>query len=225
MEQKVAQRAGLTAGQKQLLDLAITEPYIVKTFYLSGGTALSYWYLHHRQSDDLDFFSTIPFDYDRVVRWFRQNESIIGYDQIRFDEDYGFLKINIHFPNKQQLLIDFHHYTNATLESGIVWNGLRIDSLTDLAVNKLDTIATGPRTRDFVDLYFIFQSTPQKLNTLLPLVVKKFKESIDPLQLAKNLLKSREYTDYPKMLVPFSKQDMYVFYENLARKLKPKILK
>lgn len=225
MEQKMEAGAGLAARQKQLLDLAIKEPYILNTFYLSGGTALSYWYLHHRQSDDLDFFSTVPFDYDRMTRWFRQNERIIDYDQIRFDEDYGFLKVDIHFPNKQRLLIDFHHYTNATLKSGIVWNGMRIDSLTDITVNKLDTIASGPRTRDFVDLYFIFQSTPQKVDSLLPLVAKKFKESIDPMQLAKNLLKAREYTDYPRMLVSFDKKDMYGFYENLAWKLKSKILK
>lgn len=225
MEQKMEQGTGLTAGQKQLLDLAIKEPYILNTFYLSGGTALSYWYLHHRQSDDLDLFSTVPFDYDRITRWFRANERILNYDQLRFDEDYGFLKVDIHFSNKQRLLIDFHHYTNTTLESGIVWNGLKIDSLTDITVNKLDTIATGPRTRDYVDLYFIFQSTPQKLDSLLSLVAKKFKESIDPMQLSKNLLKAREYTDYPKMLVPFAKNEMYRFYEGLAGSLKSKILK
>lgn len=221
----MAPGAGLTSRQKQLLDLALKEPYILNTFYLSGGTALSYWYLHHRQSDDLDFFSTIPFDYDKVMRWLRQNERHIGYDQVRFDEDFGFLKVDIHFPDKQRLLIDFHHYTNMTLEPGCDWQGLKIDSLTDITVNKLDTISIRPRTRDFVDLYFIFQSKPQKLNTLLPLVEKKFKESIDPIQLAKNLLKVVEYTDYPKMLVPFKKEDMCDFYENLARKLKSKILK
>ena len=225
MEQKMAPGTGLTARQKQLLDLAVQESYIVSTFYLSGGTALSYWYLHHRQSDDLDFFSTIPFDYDRITRWFRKNEEEMGFDQIRFDEDYGFLKVDLHFPDKQRLLVDFHHYSNTTLEQGMVWRGLRIDSLTDITVNKLHTISVRSRTRDFVDLYYIFGTKPQKLNTLIPLVSNKFKESIDPIQLAKNFLKVIEYTDFPKMLIPFNKNDMYDFYEDLAKSLRSKILK
>jgi predicted nucleotidyltransferase component of viral defense system len=31
-------------------------------FYLAGGTALSYFYLKHRISDDLDFFCNDEFD-------------------------------------------------------------------------------------------------------------------------------------------------------------------
>lgn len=221
----MAPGTGLTSRQKQFLDLALKEPYILNTFYLSGGTALSYWYLHHRQSDDLDFFSTIPFDYDKVMRWFRQNGRNIEYDQLRFDEDYGFLKVDIHFPDNQRLLIDFHHYTNILLEKSMDWRGLRVDSLIDITVNKLHTVSVRPRTRDFVDLYFIVKTYPQKLNTLLPLVAKKFKEDIDPIQLSKNFLKVIEYTDFPKMLVPFSKKAMAEFYEDLAKALQSKILK
>jgi hypothetical protein len=74
MEPKMATGTGLTPQQEQLLDLALKEQYFLNTFYLSGGTALSTWYLHHRESYDLDFFSIVPFDYDRIIRWFRQNK-------------------------------------------------------------------------------------------------------------------------------------------------------
>ncbi|MCX6705017.1 MAG: nucleotidyl transferase AbiEii/AbiGii toxin family protein [Candidatus Woesebacteria bacterium] len=57
MGKKMAEGTGLTPRQKQFLDVVLRETYIVKTFYLSGGTALSSWYLHHRESYDLDFFS------------------------------------------------------------------------------------------------------------------------------------------------------------------------
>ncbi len=40
-----------------------------KEFYLTGGTALSFFYLRHRKSNDLDFFTnnpelTLPFSYN-----------------------------------------------------------------------------------------------------------------------------------------------------------------
>lgn len=217
--------AGLTAKQKQLLDLAIKEPYILKTFYLSGGTALNSWYFHHRESYDLDFFSLTPFDYERIARWIRYHKNHIGYTNIQLDEDYGFLTMYLSYANDKMLRIDFHHYTKTKLAFGLNWRGLEIDSLRDIAVNKLRTIATLPRTRDYVDLYIIMTNKPFELDRLVADCKNKFGEEIDYLQLAKNFLKVTEYTDFPKMLIPFKEKDMYVFYKNLARTLRPKILR
>lgn len=221
----MAQGTGLTAQQKQFLDLAIREPYILKTFYLSGGTALSSWYFHHRESFDLDFFSLIPFDYERIIRWIRFQKDHIGYTHIQLDEDYGFLTVYLRYKNNEALKIDFHHYTKTKLISGIRWRELEIDSLRDIAVNKLRTIATLPRTRDYLDLYIIMTNKPVRLDRLIEDCKNKFGEEMDYIQLAKNFLKVSEYTDFPKMLIPFEGKNMYTFYENLARKLKTKILK
>ena len=49
----------LTPFQKQALK-AIGESPLVDNFYLTGGTALSAFYLQHRLSEDLDFFSPDP---------------------------------------------------------------------------------------------------------------------------------------------------------------------
>jgi Nucleotidyl transferase AbiEii toxin, Type IV TA system len=51
----------LSAAQRDVLDrLAASE--LADIFYLSGGTALAAFYLHHRQSEDLDLFSRQRFD-------------------------------------------------------------------------------------------------------------------------------------------------------------------
>lgn len=39
-----------------LIDL-IRNGVVTEDFFLTGGTALSVFYLHHRQSNDLDFFT------------------------------------------------------------------------------------------------------------------------------------------------------------------------
>jgi predicted nucleotidyltransferase component of viral defense system len=50
------ERATLTADQHRLLAALAASP-LAGTFYLTGGTALAAFYLHHRVSDDLDLFS------------------------------------------------------------------------------------------------------------------------------------------------------------------------
>lgn len=225
MEQKMGKAQGLTSRQKQLLELVLQEPYIVKTFYLSGGTALSSWYLYHRESFDLDFFTCRSFDLDKITVWLKTNQTIIGYRQLHIDEDFGFLTVTFRYFDDAFLKVDFHHYTNLKLKKGLMWRGLEIDSIDDIAVNKLSTIASSARTRDYVDLYFILQQYPFTLDQLIAGVTKKFSQDIDPLQLTKNFLKVVEYTDFPKILVHFEEKEMFSFYEDLARLLKSKILK
>lgn len=224
MEQTMALGAGLTARQEQLLDLAIREPYFLDTFYLSGGTALSSWYLHHRESYDLDFFSIHPFDYDRISRWFREQRSALGYDSIQIDEDYGFLTARLRYPNNDLLKIDFNNYARVRIQQGVQWRGLEIDSLRDIAVNKIHTLANRPRTRDYVDVYGIFKKYDIQLSSLIADAERKFEETIDALQLVKNFLKVKEYKDLPIMLVPFDRKQMDAFFTSLARSLKKEII-
>ncbi len=53
----------LTPSQHFVLDLAIREEDLTDWFYFTGGTALSQFYLHHRYSEDLDFFSQTEFNH------------------------------------------------------------------------------------------------------------------------------------------------------------------
>ena len=52
----------LTDNQSQILNTLATDSNFSKNFYLSGGTALAEFYLHHRLSEDLDFFSETEID-------------------------------------------------------------------------------------------------------------------------------------------------------------------
>lgn len=225
MGQTLAPGAGLTPRQEQLLDLAVGEAYFIETFYLSGGTALASWYLHHRESYDLDFFSDHPFDYDKISRWFRFYRERLGYDSMQIDEDYGFLTVRLRYPGREVLKVDFNNYSRIRMQKGMHWRGLEIDSLRDIAVNKLFTLATIPRTRDYVDVFFILSQHTMKLSSLLSDAEKKFREKVDPLQLMKNFLKVGEYKDLPIMRKSFDQKDMHRFFFSLARSLKKDILK
>ena len=224
MEQKMGKAKGLTARQKQFLELVLKEPYILKNFYLSGGTALSSWYLYHRESFDLDFFTqNRPFDPDRIANWLRASQESIGYRTLHIDEDFVFLTATFRYPQDSFLKVDFTRYAEKRLKKGILWQGLKIDSLYDIAVNKIDTIASTPRARDYVDLYCILKKNLFTLRQLTRDAESKFSEQIDPLQLAKNFSKVSEYSDFPKMLVPFDHKEMEKFFLDLAKSLKKEI--
>ena len=124
------------------------------------------------------------------------------------------------YPDDTFLKVDFHRYTDRRLRKGIVWRGLEIDSLYDIAVNKLETVSSAARKGL---CRFVLHSQAKHRFTLKELtrgVEKKFSEPLDPLQMIKNFLKVVEYTDLPTMLIPFERVRMDEFYIDLARSLK-----
>lgn len=221
----MAQGTGLSLRQEQFLDLVLQEKYILKNFYLSGGSALSSWYFHHRESYDLDFFSEWRFDGNRIADWVKRNQEKLDYQGVSVDNDFGFYTFFFRYPDNSRFKVDFNHYSFSRLEEGLLWHGLKIDSLYDIAVNKTQTIRTNPRSRDYVDLYFILKETHLEINKLLADADKKFVVGTDKLQIAKHFLKVTELSDFPKMLVPFNQKAMEKFFLDLAKSLKKEIFR
>lgn len=53
------------------------------------------------------------------------------------------------------------------LETGIKYKSLLVDSLRDIAANKVHTLFMRARARDYVDLYFLFKAENYSLNELI----------------------------------------------------------
>lgn len=222
----MAEGNGLTPRQKQFLDVVLRAPYIVKTFYLSGGTALSSWYLHHRESYDLDFFSE-KFEVNvRLLESFLQkNKKTIGFENVVHTEQLGFNFYNFDYPNGETLKVDFSYYPSERAERGLLWRGLSVDSLYDITLNKLQTITQSPRGKDYVDLFFISKKTPLNIDKLRLDAAIKFGIRTDAIHLARQFLRVVEFRDHPKILVPFDRNEMESFFLTLAKDLKKDILK
>lgn len=224
MGEKVAQGSGFTSRQKQFLELVLQTPYILKRFYLSGGTALSCWYLHHRESFDLDFFSEKEVNATYLIRWLASNKTKLGITKITYEEQLGFHFFILAFQN-EILKVDFSYFPSERIEQSIVWRGLQIDSLYDIAVNKFNTIAAAPRGRDYIDLYLILKKTDWAVEKLRNDASAKHGISIDTIHLARQFLLVSEFEDLPKMLVPFDKKEMDDFFLKLAKSLEKDIFK
>lgn len=56
---------------------------------------------------------------------------------------------NLKFENKSRLKIDFGYYPYIRIEKGGNLNGIEVDSLSDIAVNKLLTVSQRTNVKDF----------------------------------------------------------------------------
>ena len=69
--------------QKATIEYVFAQPDAAH-FYLSGGTALAAYYLNHRASDDLDFFSEQDFPTTTVQRIAGGLRTVLNADGLRY---------------------------------------------------------------------------------------------------------------------------------------------
>ncbi|MBM4402470.1 MAG: nucleotidyl transferase AbiEii/AbiGii toxin family protein [Candidatus Cloacimonetes bacterium] len=104
MEQEIP-----TPTQKILLGEISQYQPLTKRFYFTGGTALSAFYLRHRISEDLDFFSEQEFDTTYITLFFKNNKEKIGFQKIEPHRNENRFMYFLHF-DKEQLKVDFSFY-------------------------------------------------------------------------------------------------------------------
>ena len=75
----------LTQHQKRFLDEFKKEDNLRKVFYLSGGTALAEFYLKHRESLDLDFFTDRDFELILVTTFMDKVKNKLGVKEMLFE--------------------------------------------------------------------------------------------------------------------------------------------
>ncbi len=210
--------------QQQLILKLFANSSLVKHFYFSGGTALSHYYLQHRYSEDLDFFSQEEFDSQNItssVKSFQKELKFESFDyQNSFNRNLYFLK----FKDGQVLKLEFTYYPFLQIEQPTFRDGLLVDSIIDIATNKLFTIVQKPRGRDYFDLFFIIKKENFKIEDLRMKAKLKFDWHIDPLQLASRLFEVDTHIDDPIIVGNFDKIKMINFFQNEAAKLKDEIL-
>lgn len=214
----------LSDFQVQALSLFKTTS-LAKTFYLAGGTALAEFYLKHRKSEDLDFFTQEELNLTELKRFSQKIQKMVKLDKIEFQRGLG--QVSFFFYPKSEVAkykIDFGQYPFGTIKPLKISNGLAVEDLYDLAVDKSHTIAVRPRSRDFIDLYFILKQKKQwQFTELLKRGFEKFELRVDPIQLGQNLLAVNHLIDLPIMLKPIKLKSVRQFFLTKAKKLKKQV--
>ena len=209
----------LSKNQVNVLSLLSAEKLVVDSFYLSGGTALAEFYLQHRLSEDLDFFSEKEFDPLLVSSVFKKIQNKAGIKKVNFEQSFN---RNLFFLELQNDTIktEFTYFPFTRIESNRKFGNLHIDSLIDIAVNKIFTIYQKPRSRDFIDLYFILaQEKTWNIDGLVEKSQIKFDTYLNPLQLGSQFVKVEVLKDYPNMIKKIDEKEWQGFFMMEAKRL------
>ena len=210
----------LTPKQLNFLECIQQEKSITRNFYLTGGTALAEFYLLHRLSEDIDLFSqhheVNPDAVDAFLKKISPKLKVKNIQRIQF---LGLFTYILNFRDNDKLKVDFNYYPFPRIEKGILFNKIQIDSIHDIAANKIHTLFMKPRARDYVDLYFILKNKNLSIEKLILDAKAKFDWHIDPLTLASQFMRVKEFTDMPQMLVPFNIDFMVKFFMAEAKKM------
>ncbi|MEK7525979.1 MAG: nucleotidyl transferase AbiEii/AbiGii toxin family protein [Patescibacteria group bacterium] len=181
--------------------------FLVKDFYLTGGTALSLQ-IGHRESQDLDFFSQNDFEPELVQK---QLEAIGSLENV----EIGKGTLNCFLDNVK---LQFLHYPYQLLEPNIHWEGIQISTKLDIACTKLITVSVRGSKKDFIDIYFLLREFD--LRTLFEKLKKKYlKTNYNETHILKSLVYfvDAEEQPLPRMHIELSWEEVK---ENIINKVK-----
>lgn len=212
----------ITPEQKIILDGIAKNDFLRENFYFTGGTALSAFYLQHRYSEDIDFFSEKKFDSQIIISFMEDLGGKHGF-KFRSETIESVNMFYLDFPGKPTLKIDFNYYPFKRVRKSILKEGVYIDSLLDIAIDKLMTIVQRSDVKDFVDFYFL---EPRfGVWDLLEGVKIKFGQEQELYLLASDFLKIEDFETLPKMIKPLTLDELKRFFREKAKEVGKKAVK
>ena len=120
--------------------------------YLTGGTALGRFYLHHRSSDDLDFFTNADPEFGRYVKdLYKRIDTVFRIDkeQTLIAEDFTrFFVVMDDLSLKVEMVNDVHYRCGEPIKYRY---GL-IDTPSNILANKLSAICGRDEPKDVFDI-------------------------------------------------------------------------
>jgi predicted nucleotidyltransferase component of viral defense system len=218
----------LTPKQLNFLELVQLTPSLRKRFYLTGGTALAEFYLKHRLSEDIDLFTeNEEVNHSLTDAFLRRISPKLSVAHIKRSQFLGLVSYKLVYKDKEELKVDFNYYPFPRIDKRTKFKGLEVDSIYDIAANKLHTLFMKPRSRDYVDLFFIMKQGKYDLNKLILDAKAKFDWDIDRINLINQFVRVKDIkeTEFPRMLIPFRKSDLEKFFLEKAKELGKDILK
>lgn len=172
---------------------------IDKNFYLAGGTGI-YYYLNHRKSNDLDFFTEQEIDFLKEISFFKNYEiSLIKKDTL-------YLIIN-------NVKISLFYYPYPLIFPKNKIDNLDIANLIDIFLMKLLAIVQRGSKKDFIDIYFIIHELKIDKEEIYSLFKKKYGE-FNKLILSKALVyfEDADKELMPKMIKKVKWEDIKKFF-------------
>ena len=210
----------LALAQREILMLLLAEPTVAQHFFLTGGTALSVFYLHHRYSNDLDLFTRDAVNLDELNfmisrKWpnkcaaINKSPSFLSY---LIDETKVDFVIDPLSDDEERPVFVFENE-----------HRLRVDTLEGIVSNKLCACVSRSEPKDYIDLYAILQQFPSiAIESVYARAKRKEGMFDDPPTAAFQLEESIAFLKknsaiFPALRIPLQLSAFFEFYERLAQ--------
>lgn len=220
------QGKGIISNFHQEIIKAFSQLPNAQQFYLTGGTALAEFYIHHRYSYDLDFFTNekeliLPFSFAleknfsekfdvKIIRRFETFANFMVAGKNKKDS----VKLDLAFDSP----FHFQQPVPSNLE-------INVNSYNDIIVDKLLAFFGRAEMRDAIDVYFISQK--ENIDNLLALAPQK-DAGFDLYWMAVTCEKVKNFPDEitqwkTEMIKPAEAKDIKLFFSALTEKIMNKI--
>lgn len=207
----------LTPLQRTWLRALFADPWFRRHFYLTGGTALAAFYLFHRYSDDLDFFSH-GVDLQPVPALMRAaaHQAQVSVESVQTSP--GFMRFLI----GEELKVDVVADVEFRVGSPELIEDYMVDSLKNIAVNKVCAVLGRLDAKDYVDLYFLLNECDLDIFELLELGHKK-DGGLQPFIWASVIADVKELTVLPRMIRPVTLEQLQSYFLGLRDRILDRI--
>jgi predicted nucleotidyltransferase component of viral defense system len=191
---------------------------IRENFFLTGGTALSVFYLNHRVSDDLDLFSNKKVDLSRIdfnlVRELKDNinktnstEFYLSYIINNTKVDFAIDEVSNNLPREKYYFDDKAY--------------IAIDNINNILSNKLCVLVSRTEIKDYIDFFYLMNNADANFKNIYE--DAKLKDSIfeDYPTVGYQVEQGFNYSIRNKILFPvlkksFNEKDYINFYKKIT---------
>jgi len=160
--------------EKQELLISRLPDEIQTNFYLTGGTALSAFYLGHRLSEDMDFFTDAEEKMAPIEFLTGIIKGLPSLGHLRFERLFDRRIFVATFEDGETLKVEFTSYPFKSLGDRPLIGKVRVDSLLNIVTGKLFAMADRFDPKDFVDLYFVLKGENLNLQKLVEMTGERF---------------------------------------------------
>ena len=186
-------------------------------FFLTGGTALSAFYLQHRYSQDLDLFTLDSDAFDRVPLYVADTATRLAVSVASLQTAPQFHRYRLS-RNKESVIVDFvREVVPQISEEKNRFEGITVDTLVDITANKICTVISRAEIKDYIDLYFLGRAGYPLENYIKEAQRKDAGVSQATLAYLLSEFRLSKVPDF--MIAAVSLKDLEEYFQSLARKL------
>ena len=187
-------------------------------FFLTGGSALGIFYLEHRLSYDLDFFTCEP-----TVEWHLLENLVRGIAADIQAECHAltaspdFHRYQIVRPPESEILDFVIERIPQLDEKKNDFDGVRVDTIREIMVNKICALIHRCELKDVLDLYYLQRKGYSVRDYLKE--TKRKEAGLDPAMISFLLSRLKIDIDPDYLLAPLDLADFRRFVDELRKEM------